>query len=102
MTTRILLTVVLMVVCIAPIPLLASGALFSAFGITDISCGKYLKDISTKKEIENVYDWWVAGFVTGTNLEKGRSLSTDNPGHNAWLKGYCESHPLETFMRAAR
>ena len=100
MTTRILLTVVLVVVCTAPVQLMASDYV-SGFGMTGLSCGKYLKDISTNKQAENVYDWWVAGFVTGINLEKGRIVSTDNPAHNAWIKLYCEAHPLEPFMRAA-
>jgi hypothetical protein len=48
-----------------------------------------------------VYGWWVAGFVSGTNLVKGRITSTDNAAHDAWLKKYCEDNPLENFMAAA-
>jgi len=103
MTTRIITTLVLVAVCATPVPLLASDVVeINVFGIdTDLSCGKYLKDISTSTGTEKGYSWWVAGFVTGTNLEKGRAISTDNAGHNAWLKAYCEAHPLELFIDAA-
>src|SRR5437879_2645558 len=74
---------------------------FAFFGIGDISCGKYLSEISTHPEAANAYGWWVAGFVTGTNLAKGRVVSTDSPAHDAWLKQYCEKNPLDPFIKAA-
>jgi hypothetical protein len=60
----------------------------------NLSCGKYLNEITTNRQAENAYRWWVAGFVTGTNLVKGRAVSTDSRAHEAWLKQYCEKNPL--------
>jgi hypothetical protein len=77
------------------------GASFSVFGMHGLSCGKYIQDITTNPEAANVYNWWVAGFVTGTNLAKERATSTDNAAHEAWLKKYCQENPLDTFVKAA-
>lgn len=74
---------------------------FSAYGMLDLSCGKYISEIATDSEAKNAYSWWVAGFVSGTNLEKDRALVTDSPAHEAWLKNYCSENPLATFMKAA-
>ena len=74
---------------------------FSAFGMASSSCGKYIQNITTSPEAANVYSWWVAGFVTGTNLAKGRATSTDNAAHEAWLKKYCQENPLDPFLKAA-
>ena len=79
-----------------------AAGVFSAFGgeLTESSCGKYTNEIAINPETKNVYSWWVAGFVTGTNLEKGRTLPTDTDAHEAWLKQYCEDNPLDSFMKA--
>jgi hypothetical protein len=77
------------------------NGLINIFGISGgLSCGAYLKDISTSPAKKNAYEWWVAGLVTGTNLTKGRTVSTDIAGITAWLKRYCDEHPLEPFMKA--
>ena len=54
MITRVLITLVLTVVCATPVPLLAADE-FNVFGInTELSCGKYLTDISTRTTTEKV------------------------------------------------
>ena len=80
----------------------AEGDLISVFGLSDLSCGKYLQDIATNPKASNAYSWWIAGFVTGTNLVKGRLTSTDNAAHELWLKKYCQDHALDSFMSAAQ
>ena len=75
--------------------------LASVFGMTNLSCGKYIQDISITPETAEAYKWWIAGFVSGTNLAKKRTTSTDNEAHEAWLKKYCQDHPLDNFMKAA-
>jgi len=80
----------------------AEGDLISTFGVSDLSCGKYLQDIATKPQASNAYSWWIAGFVTGTNLAKGRRTSADSAAHEVWLKKYCQDHALDTFMKAAQ
>jgi hypothetical protein len=79
----------------------AGSDTFSGFGMSRLSCGKYIQDITTDPQFANVYSWWVAGFVTGADLGKGRVTSTDNEAHDAWLKKYCQENPLDTFMKAA-
>jgi hypothetical protein len=74
---------------------------FSAFGINDLSCGKYLEEIGSNPRAKEAYGWWLSGFVTGTNLEKSRETSTDVPAHNVWVKKYCEENPLLSFAKAA-
>ena len=78
-----------------------AGDEFSGFGISQLSCSKYLSQISSNAKFENAYSWWVAGFITGTNLARNRVISTDNEAHTAWLKQYCEAHPHDPFADAA-
>jgi|MTBAKMStandDraft_1061839.scaffolds.fasta_scaffold15906_1 hypothetical protein len=74
---------------------------FTAFGIDmNMSCGKYIQDIETSSETEAFYSWWLAGFVTGTNLSKKRIIFTDNFAHEAWINKYCRENPLESFAQA--
>jgi len=82
-------------------PAAFAGEEFSGFGMSQLSCARYLSDLSTNRRFEAAYSWWVAGFVTGTNLAKGRLLSTDNEAHIAWLKQYCQAHPSDLFANAA-
>jgi hypothetical protein len=78
-----------------------AGEEFSGFGMSQLSCARYISDLSANARFEAAYSWWVAGFVTGANLAKGRVVSTDNEAHIAWLKQYCQAHPSEPFADAA-
>src|SRR5271169_4441065 len=82
-------------------PAAFAGDEFSGFGMSQLSCARYLSDVSTNTKFEAAYSWWVAGFVTGANLAKSRVLSTDNEAHIAWLKQYCQAHPSDPFADAA-
>ena len=62
---------------------------------------KSYSDISANVKFETAYSWWVAGFVTGANLAKGRVISTDNEAHIAWLKQYCRAYFGDSFADAA-
>ncbi len=79
----------------------SAGEDFSGFGMSQLSCARYISNLSSNTKFEAAYSWWVAGFVTGTNLAKGRLLSTDNEAHIAWLKEYCQAHLSEPFADAA-
>src|SRR5215470_12632448 len=74
---------------------------FSGFGMSQLSCARYLSDVTSNAKFEVAYSWWVAGFVTGTNLTKSRLLTTDNEAHITWLKQYCQAHPSDLFANAA-
>ncbi len=71
----------------------------SYYGSVGVSCVTYIDGIADE-DIAYAYDMWVAGFVTGTNLEKKRALTTTSELHNAWLKQYCENNPLDMFLTA--
>lgn len=74
---------------------------FRGYGPESMSCGRYVQEIITDPARMNVYHWWLAGFVTGTNYLRGRNSSTDAPGYELWIKNYCEANPLEFFIAAA-
>jgi len=78
-----------------------AGEEYSGFGMSQLSCARYVADTASNAKFENAYSWWVAGFVTGTNLAKGRVVSTDNEAHIAWLKQYCQAHLSDPFSNAA-
>jgi hypothetical protein len=78
-----------------------AGDWISYFGVGKLSCGKYIQDINTYPEAKSAYSWWLAGFVTGTNLAKGRALDIDKPAYEEWIKKYCQENPLDTFINAA-
>jgi len=79
----------------------AKDSPFSVYAVTGLSCGKYIQDIARDPMKEIVYHWWVDGFLTGTNMEKGRVTSSDSAAHDAWLKKYCQENPLDHFINAA-
>lgn len=91
---RLLISLALIVICTE------ANAAYSAFGISDLSCGKYIDEITRDEKTKTIYSWWLAGFITGTNLIKNRSISTDPAGYEAWVKKYCDEHPLEPFQKA--
>jgi hypothetical protein len=91
---RFLIGLVLSLACVE------ANAGYSAFGMLELSCGRYVSEINGNERTKTVYGWWLAGFVTGTNLVKDRIVSTDTAGYEAWVKKYCEEHPLETFQKA--
>jgi len=76
-------------------------ATFKVHGMFDMSCGRYVKEVTDDPEVKNAYSWWIAGFVTGANLEKRRVTSTDSAAHEAWILKYCQENPLDDFMQAA-
>jgi len=91
----------LVVLAVAFARVASAGEEFSGFGMSQLSCARYISDLSVNARFEAAYSWWVAGFVTGANLAKGRVVSTDNEAHIAWLKQYCQAHPSEPFADAA-
>ena len=82
-------------------PVLADDGQFSGFGTQNLTCGKFIQELASDPKARNAYQWWIAGFVTGSNLVKSRAVISDSPAHEVWLKTYCEKNPLQPFMRAA-
>lgn len=80
---------------------LKADPIATVYHVTGVTCGKYLNDISTNERYEDAYSWWIAGFITGANLEKERATTTDAKANDAWIKQFCENNPLEYFLTAA-
>jgi len=80
---------------------LKAAPIATVYHVTGVTCGKYLNDISNNEAYEDAYSWWIAGFLTGTNLERMRATTTDKHANDAWIKQYCENNPLEYFLTAA-
>jgi len=71
---------VFIIACIIFFPsvVYSQGEYFKGYGTGDMTCGKYIAKITNDPLAKNSYNWWIDGFVTGTNLEKGRITSTDS------------------------
>jgi hypothetical protein len=82
-------------------PAFAEAPTYTVLGIGKLTCGKYLDEVSRDPLSAESYSWWVSGFVTAANVDKSRSIPTDAPAHDAWLKLYCEKNPLDSFVQAA-
>ncbi len=62
--------------------------------------------------LADVYEGWVAGFLSGSNsilansdahidvLEQAKA-ETDAQGLWAWIDNYCQTHPLDAVAQAA-
>lgn len=88
-------------VALYPQPVIATDEIFSGFAVQKLTCGKFVQELAADPKARNVYQWWIAGFVIGANMVKGRVVTSDLPSHEVWLKNYCERNPLEPFMRGA-
>jgi hypothetical protein len=79
----------------------AEGGEFAVVGLNQLTCGKYVQDLASNQSAKAMYGWWIAGFITGTNLVKDRITTSDVPAHEVWLKNYCERNLLDPFIKAA-
>ena len=66
----------------------------------DITCAKYVEEGEAHSDMGFAYNWFVGGFLTGTNLVRGRNTPTDASTYRVWLKTYCQTHPFEPFVQA--
>lgn len=63
--------------------------------VRDFSCGEYLEFEGEKKEIAKV---WIAGYLTGANVTKGRITNIDIPSAYFWIQNFCKANPLNHFL----
>ena len=70
------------------------------------SCGKFLADSETGREILGAFYFsWAQGYLTGLNTKYllCQELSTDLSDVAAikfWIKNYCEENPLDQYLMA--
>jgi hypothetical protein len=73
------------------------------FGQGMRSCGAWTRARETKSG-QGLYTQWVAGFLTGLNMDDGEPdalIGTDFDGLMAWIDNYCRAKPLVAVIFAA-
>ena len=73
---------------------------FTAYGVYEQTCGVYRSEITDANKADQ-YSMWVSGYITRSNIAKGRPTNTDPAAHDTWLKKYCKENPDEPFIYAA-
>jgi hypothetical protein len=79
-----------------------------AIGSAGVSCGKWTQARQSRSVNAALYAQWVAGYLSGKNVESGSSYPRNDPlmgadfaGLMAWIDNYCSSHPLDAISAAA-
>lgn len=78
----------------------AANRPFGLAGIGNLSCGQYISQSADNPEARSTYRWWIAGFLTGANVAKGRN-ATDVDAAEVWIGDYCRAHAFDLFAMAA-
>ena len=65
---------------------------------SNLTCGMSVQAVEAKSAHE--FDLIVRGFLTGTNLLRGRVTPTEFAGYQVWLKTYCTQNPFHSFTMA--
>jgi hypothetical protein len=109
MKTLAVLAVIIATAAIAePLPPAQDQEGVIAFGIGGRSCGNWTQWRQSKSVNAGLSTQWVAGYLSGKNVESNFSNPQDDPlrgtdfaGLMAWIDNYCSSHPLEAINSAA-
>jgi hypothetical protein len=84
----------------------------AVLGIGNKSCGSWSQARHSIGMMSDMYEGWVAGFLSGANsvlatsedhidtLEQAE-IDTDAQGLWAWVDNYCQAHPLNSVAQAA-
>src|SRR5256885_10782751 len=97
----------------------AAFSLLQAFGKAGESCGQYLQAYEEERKLRPAgapeglafSDRYAAfldfadGYMTGANsytqgADRLLGQGTDHLGRMAWLKNYCQAHPIDVFLTA--
>lgn len=76
-----------------------------AYGLQ--SCGRWTDERRQGGLVDEVYQGWVYGFVTGAGdmfaaLSPPLTLrTTDSAAIRAWVDNYCAAHPLDSIAKAS-
>lgn len=62
------------------------------------TCAQYVEQ--TAGLPDHAYNWFVAGFVSGTNMVRDRGTSGDAASYRVWLSNYCQKNPFDNFVTA--
>jgi hypothetical protein len=103
------------------VPLLALAILISGasgmraqttvLGVGNRSCGSWTEARRANNNSANIFEGWVAGFLSGSNSITTNSFTIDTlkepsaqgdaQGLWAWIDNYCQAHPLNSVASAA-
>jgi hypothetical protein len=83
----------------------------TTLGLGNRSCGSWTQARHSNGAMADVYESWVAGFLSGSNsiisnsdhidILKQSSAQGDAQGLWAWVDSYCQAHPLNAVAQAA-
>jgi hypothetical protein len=89
----------------------AGAELSSVVGVGNKSCGAWTAARRSQTMLADVYEGWIAGFLTGANsiISNTEHIDTlaeiiahrDAEGIWAWIDNYCQSYPLDSIATAA-
>ena len=79
----------------------AEKSIFTVYNVARYSCGKFIADTADNIQAKEVYSWWLGGFISATNMQKGRATTTDRYAHDLWIRNYCKDNPLQLYFSAA-
>jgi hypothetical protein len=97
------------VLLIASLPITAANGEGSiSRGVGAMTCGEFAKTYSKDPGLtEELAYAWAQGFMTATNVavvttggKQFRDLAGDTKMQRAYIRSYCDEHPLADFMTA--
>jgi hypothetical protein len=79
-----------------PFSLPLNSYAFTSVGIGNSSCGEYMNRNVAQAQ---VYDGWVAGYLTSLNMMTNGSIGkgVDGPSMLLWIEKWCRENPMKTF-----
>lgn len=79
----------------------ASSKTVTVFGAGTTTCGAFLEASQEQGYSFVGYKDWLGGYLTAANIYKSRTIDIDIAGAAAWLRNYCQDHPLEDVATGA-
>jgi hypothetical protein len=77
-----------------------SNYLIAGMGLK--SCGELLQDYrQNPARARDLYATWLVGFISGTNSVCIKQMRPDQYGSEAFVRNWCERHPLSSVAIAA-
>ncbi len=80
----------------------------TVLGVGNRTCGEWLQARQPPGLFADVYEGWIAGFLTASDNYILHEMNvdifatgTDAPGLWAWMDNHCGQHPLNTVATAA-
>jgi hypothetical protein len=89
----------------------AQEPMATTLGVGNRSCGSWIEARRSVGLLPDVYEGWIAGYLSGSNAIISYEYHTDDlaqaqkqtdaRGLYAWIDNYCQAHPLNSIAQAA-